>query len=75
MQFLIQIGQLAVAMAVTCGAIYFQQSTGYDINPYIIGAWGFMAAYGVTWLVITLLDRRVRYGRILPRFQRKNRAD
>lgn len=59
-QFLIQVAQLSVAIAVTFAAIYFQQSTGYDLNPYVVGAWGFMAAYGATYLWVYLADRRVR---------------
>ena len=73
--FLVKAFQIGVALAVGFTAIYFEQSTGYHINPLIIGAWCFMAAYGMTWLVITLLDRRIRYGRILPRFQSKKRAN
>lgn len=68
---LIKAAQLGIALAVTFAAIYFQQSTGYDINPHIVGAWAFMAAYGATWLAVILLDRRIREGRVLPRFGRK----
>lgn len=58
-----------------CAAIYFQQSTGYEINPGIVGAWSFMAAYGATYAVVLLIDRRVRLGRSLPRFGRKKAAN
>lgn len=61
--------QLTIFTAVMCGSIYFEQSTGYDINGYIIGAWSFMAAYGFTLAYVYLSDRRVRYGRIFPRFR------
>lgn len=69
-QFWVRTAQFAIAAAVTMGCIYFQETTGYKINPYIIGAWSFMAAYGATLLAVRLSDRRIRYGRILPRFRR-----
>ena len=75
MDYLIKAAQFLIAAAVMCAAIYAEQSLGYDINGYIVGAWGFMAAYGATWLVVQLLDRRVREGRILPRFGRKQASD
>lgn len=74
-EFLIKTAQLTLAASVMCAAIYFQQSTGYDINPGIVGAWSFMAAYGATLLTVRLIDRRVRLGRILPRFGRKKAAN
>lgn len=43
--------QIIVAAAVGCGAIYVDQQIEYGINPAIIGAWAFMAAYGVTLLI------------------------
>lgn len=74
-EFLIKLAQVSVAAAVMFGAIYFEQSTNYHLNPNIVGAWSFMAAYGLTLLAVRLADRRVRLGRIIPRFGRKQSAN
>lgn len=66
--------QIAISLAVMFAAIWFQETYKYPINGYIVAAWSFMAAYGATLLAITLLDRRVRTGRILPRFGRDKGA-
>lgn len=72
---LVKLAQFTVAAVVMCGAIYFEQSTNYHLNPNIVGAWSFMAAYGLTLLAVKLADRRVRLGRIIPRFGRKQRSN
>ncbi len=68
--FIVRAGQITIFVAVMFGCIYFEQSTGYHLNPWLIGVWSFMAAYGATALATYLLDRRVRYGRIFPRLRR-----
>lgn len=73
--FLIRAGQLAIAAAVMFAAIWFQETYDYPINPTIIAIWSFLASYGATWGLILLLERRVRYGRILPRLSREKHAD
>lgn len=72
---LVKLVQVAIALAVMFGAIYFQQTMDYPLNPNIVAAWSFMATYGATLLAVRLLDRRVRLGRILPRFGRKQGTD
>ncbi len=43
--------QVLIAFGVVCGAIWYEETYHYEINPLISGAWGFMAAYGFTLLV------------------------
>lgn len=52
--------QIAVVLVVGFSAIYFQQSTSYEINGFIIAAWCFMAAYGVTIVIVKLTQWRDR---------------
>lgn len=59
-QTALRIIQLAVVLVVGFSAIYFQQSTGYEINGFIIAAWCFMAAYGVTVGIMKLTEWRDR---------------
>lgn len=73
--FLVKAVQFLIAAGVMCAAIYAEQTLKYDINGYVVGAWGFMAAYGATYAFVWLADRRVRDGRILPRFGRKDASD
>lgn len=63
--------QFSIALFVVMASIYAAETIPYPINPFIIGAWAFMAAYGFTLAYINLSDRRVRTGRILPRFRSK----
>ncbi len=67
--------QVLIFAVVGFTSIYFEQSTGYHINPMIIGAWAFMASYGFTLAYVNLSTRYVRTGRILPRLGRKKRPD
>ncbi len=73
--FWMRVIQIAIFATVGCASIYFEQSSGYHINPMIIGAWSFMASYGFTLAYVNLLERRVRTGRVLPRLGRKGRPD
>lgn len=73
--FLIRTAQFLIAAAVFCAAIYAEQTLGYDINGFMIGAWGFIAAYGATYFAVKLLDWRARERGILPRFGRKKAPD
>lgn len=57
---LVKIAQLSIALAVMFAAIYAQETLNYPINGYLIGVWGFVAAYGATYLYIQLSDWRVR---------------
>lgn len=52
--------QFAIALAVGSGAIYFSETNDYPINPMIIGAWSFMAAYGATLGIVRLADWQSR---------------
>lgn len=63
--------QFTIAFAVVMASIWFQETYDYRINGFIIGAWAFMAAYGFTLAYMKLADRRIRYGRIFPRFGRE----
>ena len=73
--FWIRVIQIAIFLTVSFSSVHFEQSTGYHINPFIIGAWSFMASYGFTLAYVNLLERRVRLGRVLPRLRRKSRPD
>lgn len=59
-QTALRVVQIAVVLVVGFSAIYFQQSTGYEINGFIIAAWCFMAAYGVTIGITKLAEWRDR---------------
>jgi hypothetical protein len=59
-EFLIKLGQFSIAAVVGCSAMWFQQAYHYPINPYIVAAWAFMAAYGATLGIVRLLDWRVK---------------
>lgn len=59
-QTALRLVQIAVVIVVGFSAIYFQQSTGYQINGFIIAAWCFMAAYGVTIVIVKLTQWRDR---------------
>lgn len=52
----LRVCQVLIMLGVGFGAIYFQQSNEYDINPLIIAAWGFMAAYGFTLGVLRIRE-------------------
>ena len=56
----LRIVQIVVVLVVGFSAIYFQQSTGYQINGFIVAAWCFMAAYGVTMGIYKLAEWRDR---------------
>ena len=58
--FWIRTIQLTVFAAVGCSSIYFEQSTGYEISPFIIAAWSFMAAYAATLGMVKISDLRSR---------------
>ena len=59
-QTALRIIQIAVVLVVGFASIYFQQQTGYEINGFIIAAWCFMAAYGVTIGIMKLAEWRNR---------------
>ncbi len=52
--------QIAIVLFVGFASIWTQEALEYPINPYVIGAWCFMAAYGATMLVVKLADWRER---------------
>lgn len=60
-KLLVGIFQLSVAFAAGCAAIYYQKKTGDKLNPWIVGAWCFMAAFAATHIAVKLVDAR-RYG-------------
>lgn len=65
----LKLTQATLFLGVMFGSIWVSQVTEYPINPLIIGAWSFMAAYGFTLAYHNLSNRRVRLGRILPRLR------
>lgn len=69
-QFWLKVTQVTLFLATMFGSIWVSRVTEYPINPYIIGAWSFIAAYGFTLAYHNLSNRRVRLGRILPRLRR-----
>jgi hypothetical protein len=71
---LLRIVQVLIAAAVVFGCIWFEQSTGYHINPWIIGAWAFMASYGFT-LVYDRLSARIGDGGPLAGLGGEERPD
>lgn len=40
--------------------MYWQKVYNYPLNPNIVAAWAFMAAYGATLGAVRLLDWRIR---------------
>lgn len=63
--------QLLIAGGVMSAAIYAEQTLHYKINGNIIGAWGFMAAYGITLGIVKIQDLRSEPGGVLGRFRIK----
>ena len=55
---MIRILQLVVALATGSLAIYYQESTGDKLNPYMVGAWCIMAAFAASYLLLTAIDIR-----------------
>lgn len=58
-QTVLRICQLAIFLGVVFAAIWFQETYQYEINPYIMGGWGFIASYGFTLLVVRIESWRV----------------
>ena len=67
--------QITLFLGVMFGSIWVSRTIEYPINPYIVGAWSFMAAYGFTLAYDNLSNRRVRLGRILPRLRVHKQPD
>ena len=51
---LVKLLQAAIFLSVVFAAIWFQDAYQYEINPYIMGGWGFIASYGFTLLLCRL---------------------
>lgn len=54
---MIHIVQILVAFAVGMTAIYFAEHEVIPHNPFLIGAWSFMAAYATGWALKSLTRR------------------
>lgn len=54
----LRVCQVLILLGIGCGAIYFQESNDYEINPLIIAAWSFMGAYGFTLAVLRIREWR-----------------
>ena len=52
--WIVKLLQLAIFLSVVFAAIWFQETYQYEINPYIMGGWGFIASYGFTLLLCRL---------------------
>lgn len=59
-QFWLRVCQFTIAAGVLFGSIWLQEYIDYKINPMIIAAWSFMAAYGFTLAYVWLAGWRAR---------------
>lgn len=74
-QIWLKVVQVTLFIGVMFGSIWVSRVTEYPINPYIIGAWSFMAAYGFTLAYDNLSNERVRLGRVFSRLRVHKQPD